>query len=400
MGLQVKQIFFLICIFLLISACNQKIQTGDSQHTPSENTGSNTNPQQPDRTPSSGDSDSSGADHKLNFEQAQEAAKNVAILVDRTYNLGELLKTRSLGEGRTIDLCPTEFNSSVPGNIFADRIGLAIYKHFENLPLQIGSVRSQFGLTNSTEKDVWNSLVSHPFCQVSAESFNKVYQGKHIPKTETIAKAQKFTELLNRYRNQSRQGDSGAQLKLFKTWTKFMMCLGYMESLTSADSTESDSLARSLNFRRPAGVNLHNDHLQTDPNSVLGIGIFQNSNVVLNGETYSCVKDWNRQFPQCQIPINTSPVGMIPILGSSYQTFNTYCGVSHITRMFGVQINTQNIENTHPQNRRGNQLASPQDRCVTPFTNNMSYNHFGPLQNVHDFTLDEVLTCTLQGENL
>lgn len=404
-----------------LMSCGQSLQTAAelaSQTTAANNTGSTSpNSDNTDSTNSNGPVSSNPpaentppvdtpstvdpVENTLGINDVLQVSSEMGWVVDKYYKNNQLTKSRIMTENFMVDNCPTDFNNDKKGNYFSDRISYGVFKRFEKMPLQIGSVRTLFGLSSSTANDQLNSLISHPFCDVNASTFQSVYQGKHIPTAATIAKAQKFTQTLNKYRTMGLNGDLNSQKKLLRTWSKFMMCLGYMESLTSADSAESDQIAKQFNFRRPAGVNLHNDGNQTNADSVLGIGIFQNSNVVKDGETYSCVKDWNSQFPSCQIPITTSKSQMIPILASSYQTFNAYCGAAHINRMFGVQINTLKSKNTHPQNVKSDgSLKNPSDRCVTPFTNNISYNHFGPLQNVYDFTLDEVLSCTLDGNDL
>jgi hypothetical protein len=329
----------------------------------------------------------------------KEVSEPMGQSVDNRYSsYRELMTVRNFNTKFSVDTCDPFVQSH---DRFADRITYAVYKRMQPMKIDIGSsVAPIFGLNKDSSTYVPTGLFSHPFCKVNASILNTVYQGKNIPSAATIAKAQKFTDLLNQYRTQILSGSRDGKVKGYKLWSKFMMCLGYMESLTSADSAESDRIAASFNFRRPAGVNMHNDSLQTNADSELGIGIFQESNVVKWGDTYSCVTDWNRQFPSCQIDPNISRTGMIPVLGSTYQTFNAYCAASVITRMFGVVVNATTTKNTHPDNINSNgTLKAPADRCVSPFMNvNTAYNHFAPLQNGSGFTLDNILTCTLAAD--
>lgn len=316
--------------------------------------------------------------------------------VDNQYPASrELMINRSFNTRFSVDTC----DSFVQGkDKFADRVAYAVYRRMKPMVIDVGSsVAPLFGLSSSRDGYLPSSLLNHPFCKVTAATLQTTYEGKNIPSAATIAKAQKFTDLLNQYRTQTLAGSRDGKVKAYKLWTKFMMCLGYMESLTSADSAESTKIANSLGFRRPAGVNLHNDSLQTNADSELGIGMFQESNIVKWGDSYSCVTDWNQQFPSCKIDTNISRMDMVPVLGSTYQTFNAYCGTALITRMFGVQINAVRAKNTHPDNVNSNgSLKAPADRCVSPFMNvNTSYNHFAPLQNGSGFTLDHILSCTL-----
>lgn len=369
--------------------------TQDSNNNAAENDGTNnadnsTTQPPPTRTPAS-----DGA----SFDLYQDIAIPTGQSVDNQYPQSrELMVVRGSNQNFAVDKCDPEVQGQ---DRFADRITYAVNKRFVDLKIDIGSsVAPIFGLSKDRNTYVANSLISHPFCRVTESTLQNTFQGKRIPSAATIKKAQKFTDILNRYRNQALSGNPDGRKNAVRIWSKFMMCLGYMESLTSADSRESDQIAAKYNFRRPAGVNLHNDSNQTNADSVLGIGIFQVSNVVKDGDTYSCVKDWNAQFPACALNINSTRAQMVPILGSAHQTFNAYCGAAFITRMFGVQINALKSKNTHPDNvKKDGSLKSPEERCVTPFANvNVAYNHFAPLQNGSGFTLDTILTCTLKDE--
>lgn len=408
-------------MFLTMTACKKdQCATGASQETNEQGTSDSkcqtqgTNTSEPDKennsttpptnetTPNDDQSSTqprNPASDGTGLDIYQEIAIPTGQAVDNQYPQSrELMVVRGSNQNFAVDKCDPEVQGK---DRFADRITYAVNKRFENLKIDVGtSVAPLFGLSKDRNTYLANNLISHPFCRVTESTLQNTFQGKRIPSAATIKKAQKFTDILNRYRNQAIAGNPEGRKNAVRIWSKFMMCLGYMESLTSADSRESDQIASKYNFRRPAGVNMHNDSNQTNADSVLGIGIFQVSNVVKDGDTFSCVKDWNAQFPTCPISINSTRSQMIPILGSAHQTFNSYCGAAFITRMFGVQINALRAKNTHPDNvKKDGSLKSPAERCVTPFANvNVAYNHFAPLQNGSGFTLDTILTCTLKDE--
>jgi hypothetical protein len=395
----------IIFVALLATACNPTGYTSTSATSASSSQAVTT----PAPTTSTGDSSSSSSSTDANRDPAstatpavdpidlyKEVSEPMGQAVDAQYStVAQLMKVRSTNQAFPVDTC----DPAVQGHDrFADRIAYAIDKRMVPMKIDIGSsVAPLFNLNKDSSTYLENSLISHPYCNVTQATLQVTFQNVRVPSAATIAKAQQFTTLLNQYRTEALQTRDG-QVKIRKLWSKFMMCLGYMESLTSADSAESSRIASTLGFRRPAGVNLHNDSNQTNSDSVLGIGIFQESNVVKWGDSYSCVMDWNRQFPSCPISPDITKLNMVPVLGSAMQTFNAYCGASVISRMFGVQVNSTNSKNTHPANvLSGGKLKAPADRCVSPFMNvATSYNHFGPLQNVSGFTLDNILTCTLK----
>jgi hypothetical protein len=332
------------------------------------------------------------------FDAFQQVGYPSALAVDGQYN-----KYRALMEGRIPR--PTEFPTDHcdpklrDRNTFGDRITYAVDQRMTPMKPQISYVASYFGLSTDVNSYTATSLVSHSLCPVTAASLKTVFQGKNIPSAATIAKADRFSKLINTYRSEMLAGRPEGKVKVQMLWTKFMMCLSYMESLTTADSARADEIARQNNFRRPAGVSLYMDPYQTDPASKFNIGTYQLS-AASGGIGQSCIREWNVLYPSCQIKRDASWQQMLWMLGSSLQTFNTFCGVSKVTAMFGVQVNSKKAFNTNPANVLSNgQLKAPAARCVSPFMNvNTSYNHFGPFQNVHGFTLDNVLTCTLKGE--
>lgn len=330
------------------------------------------------------------------IDWSAEISRPMGRLVDNQYSsLRQLLQERSFFKTFSVDTCDPRLQGQ---DTFAERIGYAVSRFTTPARIDIGSgVAPLFGLNANNATYVPTSLISHPYCRVTQETLQETFEGHRVPDATVIAKAQRFTDLLNQYRSEAVAGSRDGRVKIYKLWSKFMMCLGYMESLTTADSASADRIAASFGFNRPPGVSFYNDPNQSAADSVLAIGIFQLSNVVKWGDTYSCVMDWNRQFPACAVDANTSKTGMVPVLGSAHQTFNAFCGVSMVARMFGVQVNATRAKNTHPDNvLAGGALRAPAGRCVTPFMNvNKSYNHFAPLQNGSGFTLNNILSCTL-----
>lgn len=373
-----------------LSACQKGLQTADGIGGDSGNGSASVDP-------GLGGGANPNAGDDINI--FKEVAEPMGQAVDAQYSSSrELMPVRSGAQNFAVDSCDPALQGH---DRFADRIAYAVHKRMVPMAIDIGSsVAPIFNLSTSKASYMPTGLLSHPFCRVTKDTLIYTYENYRIPTDATIAKAQAFTDKLNLYRTQALNGSREGAVSGRKLWTKFMMCLGYMESLTSADSAESEAIASSFGFRRPAGVNLHNDSNQTNADSVLGIGIFQISNVVQSGDTYSCVTDWNRQFPACPISTGSSKTAMIPILGSAVQTFNAYCGAAFVTRMFGVQVNALAAKNTHPDNvLASGKLKAPADRCVTPFMNvNRSYNHFAPLQNGSGFTLDNILSCTMKDQ--
>lgn len=334
----------------------------------------------------------------LPFDLYQDLAEPTGAEVDRQYpQNAELNKLRKKDvRFELTDQCHPENDGK---NHFIDRIAWAVnLRSYPSVP-RISYVSSYFNLSSNEGTYVPTSLLSHSYCRVTRASLEVTYQGKRIPSDAVIAKADRYSQLLNKYRTLALAGDKDALFHSRRLWTKFMGCLGYMESLTTADSKTADQIAREYDFRRPAGVNLSKDPNQSDPASKLAVGIFQLS-PSSGGIIQSCLRSWNEYYPQCTLKANANWNLAMEYLGSSLQTFNAFCGITKITDMFGVQVNSRASKNTHPANVLSDgKLKAPKDRCVSPFMNvNTSYNHFGPLQNVMGWTLDQVLTCTLKNE--
>jgi len=333
------------------------------------------------------------------FDVFREVSYPTGEIVDKTYqNYRELLPVRNAQQSYRTDNCDTSLEGS---DRFADRISYAVELKMQPSKAQLGYVASYFGLNKDVNTYLPNSLISHPLCNVTADTLNTTLNGKHVPSAATIKKANEFANKMNTYRREALAGNREGYVKASRLWSKFMMCLSYMESLTTADSAKAQKVAEKYapsGYRRPAGVNFYEDPAQP-PESRLNIGLFQFTPDA-GGNIQACIREWNVLYPKCGISQNASQAEMIRVLGSSLQTFNAFCAAAKVTGMFSVQVNTTKAYNTHPYNVTSNgSLKAPAERCVSPhMAVGRSYNHFAPFQNGSGFTLDNVLSCTLTGE--
>ncbi|HEX7675375.1 MAG TPA: hypothetical protein VF412_14465 [Bdellovibrio sp.] len=332
------------------------------------------------------------------FNVFTEVSYPVGSLVDSKFqSYRELIPERNAQEGQTTDACDTTPDGQ---DRFSDRIAYAVEVKMHPSQAGLGYVGSYYGLSSDESTYTPNSLISHPLCNVTADTLNTTLGGKKIPSAATIKKANTFVDTMNSYRRAALAGDREGYVKASKLWSKFMMCVSYTESLTTANTSTSDRVAAKYapaGYRRPASVLFYEDPYQ-DAASRLNIGLFQftpNS----AGNVQACIREWNKLYPKCTVSTKASQGDMIRVLGSSLQTFNAFCGAAKVTGMFSVQINTKSSSFTHPYNVVNGKLKAPADRCVSPhFAAGKSYNHFGPFQNSVGTNLDEVLSCTLNGE--
>ncbi|MEN0057868.1 MAG: hypothetical protein AAGB31_03460 [Bdellovibrio sp.] len=332
------------------------------------------------------------------FDVFSEVSYPVGNLVDTTYkSYRELLVVRNAQQSYRTDNCDVDLEAQ---DRFSDRIAYAVELKMQPGRSQLGYVSSYFNLNKDVSTYLPNSLISHPLCSVTASTLNTTLAGKNVPSAATITKINTFATTMNTYRRQALNGEREGYVKASKLWSKFMMCLSYMESLTTADTSKAQTVANKYapsDYRRPAGVNFYEDPAQPAV-SRLNIGLFQFT-PDSGGNVQACIREWNVLYPKCTIATNASQAELIRVLGSSLQTFNAFCGAAKVAGMFSVQVNTTGSGNTHPANVNSNgSLKAPAERCVTPHMGSRSYNHFGPLQNTSGFTLDNVLSCTLKGE--
>ncbi|MBV2169031.1 MAG: hypothetical protein KUL82_10005 [Bdellovibrio sp.] len=333
------------------------------------------------------------------FDVFREVSYPVGGIVDTTYKTyRELLPVRNAQEAYRTDSCDTTLDRN---DRFADRIAYAVELKMQPSKAQLGYVASYFGLNKDVNTYLPNSLISHPLCTVTSGTLETTLNGKNLPSESTVKKINEFANRMNSYRRDALAGNREGYVKASKLWSKFMMCLSYMESLTTADSAKAQKVAEKYaptGYRRPAGVNFYEDPNQP-AESRLNIGLFQFT-PDSGGNIQSCIREWNVLYPKCGISTSASQAEMIRVLGSSLQTFNAFCAAAKVTGMFGVQVNSVKAYNTHPYNVKSDgSLKAPTERCVSPhMAVGRSYNHFGPFQNTSGFTLENIMSCTMTGE--
>jgi hypothetical protein len=333
------------------------------------------------------------------FDVFSEVATPVGNLVDSKYqSYRELIPLRDANASYKTDNVDLNLDNR---DRFADRIAYAVEVKMQPSKAGLGYVGSYYGLSSNENSYLPTSLVSHPLCAVTSSSLNTTLKGKNVPSAAVITKANTFASKMNEYRRGALAGDRASYVKASKLWSKFMMCLSYTESLTSADTATSSKVASKYapsGYRRPAGVQFYEDPAQ-DEASRLNIGLFQFTPTA-SGNVQACIREWNKIYPKSTISTSASQAEMIRVLGSAMQTFNAFCGAAKVTGMFAVQANTSSSSYTHPSNVKSDgSLKLPMDRCVSPhFATGKSYNHFGPFQNSTGSNLNEVLSCTLAGE--
>jgi hypothetical protein len=327
-----------------------------------------------------------------NYDTINDVARPVGDQVDQYYSsYRELTKERADG-GYQVDGCdPALGNLST----FADRIAFAVEEGMRDRKAQLSYVSSAFKLPAKQEDFLENSFLSNWYCPVTAYSLRQNLR-KNVPSQATIAKAQSFADRMNEFRKLAVRGDSSAILGAHRLWSRFMMCLAYTESLTTADTASSRHVAERYDIEKAEGVKFYLDPAQSNPKSKFNIGLFQFS-PDSGGNPQACLRAWNQRFPGCAMKTNSSFAEMVSALSSSRQTFNAFCGAVKITDMFAVQINTTAAGNTDTANRMDNGKLLPSAlRCVTPFFRvGASYNHFGPLQNSTGSNMKTLMDCTM-----
>ncbi len=305
--------------------------------------------------------------------------------VDRTRGMGELLRERGQGS-------------------FARSIEAGIRSHLQARVPSIGGNDSVFGISGASAPV---SLISHPQCSVSGATLAETIG--HDPGSKTVALVNEFARRVNEARHQALYSRwSRERLKGWDTvvdlYAKLMGCLAYTESLSTADSQTSYSVARSVSpqgYEKPRGVKFYLDRAQSNPASRLNIGLYQFSPDP-RGNVVACVRNWNAVWPRNPLFASMTSSTLIERLGDQTQYFNAFCGVNKLAQIFHVQVNTQSSKRTHPWNRvhsasgRYQGLRPSAERCVSLHFNSKAYNHFGPFQNSTRRNLSEVLSCALR----
>lgn len=312
-------------------------------------------------------------------------------LVDRYFSSTQLIKTRSLLNVDQVDKCNATKNIYANDN-FGDQIHYYTELMLDRVPAQVGVIGSYYGAPSNDSSYHQVSLMSHPLCTVTASSLGTTL--KKVPTASVITKLNNFTNKMNSLRTKALAGDSTAKEELIEGWGKLFSCLSYTESLSSADSASSKSVASAnapAGYSRPSGVEFYNDPAQNEA-SRLNIGLFQftpNS----TGNIKPCLLAWNaihENQASCKVNASGSKADMIKILGSSYQSFNAFCGVHKLIQTFSIQVNTTGSSATFP----GNVGKTAANRCVSPhFYAGKAYNHFGPLQNSTGSNMNKLYAC-------
>lgn len=331
-----------------------------------------------------------------NFNVFKDVGYNVGEKVDQYYQAHrELLVQRTNQSSHKVDTCDPQLKDQTR---FAERISYAVYQNMTSRKAKLAFIGSLFDIPTSAERFVPNSLMSHAMCEVTSQTLTKTIGSSRVPSSTVVKKANDLAKKYNAIRTEVINKVPKATMKMAQFWGRVMMCLSYTESLTTADSDSSDRVAQKYapsGYRRPAGVLFYEDPNQS-PSSRLNIGLFQFT-PDSGGNVNPCIKQWNEIYPACTISTSANQAEMIKAMGSSYQTFNAFCASNKPVQMFSVQVNTTDVNNTHPLNRKSNGSLKPsEDRCVSlHFLPGNSYNHFGPFQNSTGENLDELLSCAL-----
>lgn len=321
-----------------------------------------------------------------------------AEMVDSYYpSKKALMKNRPNDGYHEIESCVDELQSI---DTFGRRAA-----HFINLMTKpnkprVDTVSSSYNLPSKIADHQEIELDHVKLCPVSESSLRHTLNGgKRVPAASTIQKLQKFSDLHNKLVVEVKADIPTSKIKLQRLWTKMMYCLSYTESLSgSPDSSYSRNIASKhapSDYDKAEGVTFYEDPLQNEV-SRLNIGIYQFTPNT-DGNIKACIRSWNDLHPKCQIKEKLSKGESIKLLGSNFQTFNSFCGVNKIMQSFAVQVNTRSSASTHPANIQSGKLVSPNNRCVTPFFySGRAYNHFGPLMNSTGKNLEHVIGCTMR----
>ncbi|MCK6593794.1 MAG: hypothetical protein L6Q33_01225 [Bacteriovoracaceae bacterium] len=327
--------------------------------------------------------------------------KNIASLsgkkVDEIKGRNELTKSRVLENDDFVDSCKeNEFQA----DNFSESISFYVQRMLETTPSKVSYIASYYGLSNNEQSYAPVSLMSHPLCSVSSSTLTQTL-GKNIPSSAVILKINQFVDRMNTLRQNALLGDQASKEDLAKEWSTWFSCLGYTESLSTADSAKSQAIADKYaptNYRKPAGVKFYEDPYQ-DEASKLNIGLYQFT-PTSSGNIQSCLRAWNEIYPTCTVNLKGARGEMINHIGSSMQSFNAFCGVHKMIQTFSIQTNTTKSTATHPTNIVNGKFKDANIRCVTPhIAAGKGYNHFGPYQNSTGSNLSELLSCLERSRN-
>ena len=336
----------------------------------------------------------------LNPTEYLNASAMIGPSVDQYQKQNALSNVRTIVNQDYVDQC---IGDNLPHDLFSDQISYYTAMMFKDIPAMVGVIGSYYGTSENDNNYFPTSLIRHPLCAVNASTLAKTL--KNIPPQSTIDKLNRYAIKVNSLRDEVIKGDMKAKVELLNIWSRFFSCLGYTESLGSADSASSIRVAGKYapaGYRKPAAVEFYEDPSQP-AESRLNIGMYQFT-PTSSGNIQSCLKAWNNihknSAPTCQVNTKGSQSEMIKITGSSLQSFNAFCGVHKLIQTFAIQVNTTSTSATHPYNLVNGKLLSAEQRCVSPhFLAGRAYNHFGPFQNSTGSNMDRFFSCIEGSQN-
>lgn len=339
-----------------------------------------------------------GAD--LDPDAYLDTSSIVGPSVDQYHNKNELSEVRTIINQDSVDKC---FTDDKAHDIFSDQISYYTAIMFKDTPAMVGVVGSYYGTSGNDKSYFPTSLIRHALCPVTSATLARTM--KNVPPQQTIDKLNRYSNKVNSLRSLVLSGDTTAKVELLHTWGNFFSCLGYIESLGSADSASSVRTAQKFSppgYRKPAAVEFYEDPSQP-AESKLNIGLYQFT-PTSSGNILPCLKAWNglhkSQKSSCQINTSSNQAEMIKVLGSSLQSFNAFCGVHKLIQTFAIQVNTKKASATHPRNLINGKLLGEENRCVSPhFAAGKAYNHFGPIQNSTGSNMDKFFNCIERSQN-
>lgn len=320
--------------------------------------------------------------------------------VDQFQKQSALSEVRSIINLDNVDKC---FTDDRPHDLFSDQISYYAAMMFKDVPAMVGVIGSYYGTSDNDNNYFPTSLIRHPLCAVTSTTLGKTL--KNVPSQLTIDKLNRYSLKVNSLRKQVIAGDMKAKIELLNTWSRFFSCLGYTESLSSADTASSVRVAAKYapaGYRKPAAVEFYEDPSQS-AESRLNIGMYQFT-PTSSGNIQPCLRAWNtvhkKANASCLIDPKGSQTEMIKVTGSSLQSFNAFCGIHKLIQTFAIQVNTTRASATHPYNLVNGKLLPAEERCVSPhFLAGKAYNHFGPFQNSTGTNMDKLFSCIERSQN-
>lgn len=334
---------------------------------------------------------------ELSLEDYLNSSAQIGPQVDDIHNDNELVGVSREKNNDASDISKDScFKDEDSHEYFANQISYYTSEMMDDVPSMVGFIGSSYGTSTNDNNYFPTSLIRHPLCNVNSASLSNTI--KKVPGTATIDKLNRYANKVNSLRQAILNGDQEAKKDLLSTWSGFFSCLAYTESLGTADSASSQTVAKNVapaGYRKPAGVKFYDDPAQS-AESRLNIGLFQFTPTA-SGNIQPCLRAWNKLHQtksQCQINQKASKNELIQILGSSLQSFNAFCGIHKLVQTFSIQVNTNKVSATSPQNLVNGKLKPYEQRCVTPhFQAGRAYNHFGPFQNSTGNNLEKLFSC-------